>query len=134
MRGVCGRRVAHAIRASTSHSRLSVIDSRNTKRRSQMSMSKIALLAGGLMLAIAAVAPAREYGELEIRERALMYLNPTTGKVMMMAFGTKGHDMIMKSGRPMAAPMLLYRSGGNIYALEDKDGQIMKDIAKGDYF
>jgi hypothetical protein len=99
-----------------------------------MSMSKIAFLAGGLMLAIAAVAPAREYGELEIRERALMYINPTTGKVMMMGFGDKGHDMIMKNGRPMSGAMLFYRSGGNVYALEDRDGQIMRDIAKGDYF
>ena len=63
-----------------------------------MSMSKIAFFACGLIVAIAAVAPAREYGELEIRERALMYINPTTGKVMMMGFGTKGHDMIMKNG------------------------------------
>jgi hypothetical protein len=99
-----------------------------------MSMSKIAFFACGFIVAIAAVAAAREYGELEIREQALMYINPTTGKVMMMGFGTKGHDMIMKNGRPMASAMLLYRSGGNIYALEDKDGQIMKDIAKGDYF
>jgi hypothetical protein len=99
-----------------------------------MSMSKIAFFACGLIVAIAAVAPAREYGELEIRERALMYLNPTTGKVMMMGFGTKGHDMVMRDARPMAGPMLFYRSGGNIYALEDRDGQIMKDIAKGDYF
>jgi hypothetical protein len=99
-----------------------------------MSMSKIAWFACGLVVAIAAAAPAREYGELEIRERALMYLNPNTGKVMMMGFGPKGHDMIMKNGRPMSSAMLLYRSGNNVYALEDRDGQIMRDIAKGDYF
>ena len=99
-----------------------------------MSMSKIALFACGVIVAIAAAAPAREFGELELRERALMYINPTTGKLMMFGMGTKGDDMITKNGRQMAAGMLFYRSGGNLYALEDRDGQIMRDIAKGDYF
>jgi hypothetical protein len=98
-----------------------------------MTMSRIALLACGLMMAIAAVAPAQESGELEIRERALMYLNPTTGKMMVRQIGAKGHDMITRNGRPMSGPMIFYRDGGNIYALEDRDGAMMLDIAKGNW-
>jgi hypothetical protein len=98
-----------------------------------MSMSKIALLACGLLAAVAAVAPAQESGELELRERALMYLNPATGKVMMRSIGNKGHDMITRSGRPMSGGMIFYRSGSDVYALEDRDGKMMADIAKGDY-
>jgi hypothetical protein len=98
-----------------------------------MSMSKIALLACGLLAAVAAVAPAQESGELELRERALMYLNPSTGKVMMRQIGAKGHEMMMRNGRQMSAGMIFYRDGGNVYALEDRDGAIMLDIAKGNY-
>jgi hypothetical protein len=98
-----------------------------------MSVSKIALLACGLLAAVAAVAPAQESGELELRERALMYINPATGKMMMVRIGNKGHDMITRSGRPMSGPMIFYRSGSDVYALEDRDGAIMRDIAKGDY-
>jgi hypothetical protein len=98
-----------------------------------MSMSKITLLVCGLTVALAAAAPAREFGELEIRERALMYVNPTTGKVMMMRLGNRGHEMIMRNARPLAAGTFLYRSGGTVYLLEDKDGKMMQDIAKGDY-
>jgi hypothetical protein len=98
-----------------------------------MSMSKIALLACGLLAAVAAVAPAQESGELELRERALMYLNATTGKVMMRSIGNKGHDMITRSGRPMSGGMIFYRSGSDVYALEDRDGAMMLDIAKGNW-
>ena len=98
-----------------------------------MSVSKIALLACGLLAAVAAVAPAQESGELELRERALMYLNPATGKVVMRNTGTKGHEMMMRNGRQMSAGMVFYRDGSNVYALEDRDGAIMLDIAKGNY-
>jgi hypothetical protein len=98
-----------------------------------MSMSKIALLACGIVMAIAAAVPAQDSGELELRERALMYINPTTGKVMMRSIGNKGHDMITRTGRPMSGPMIFYRDGGNIYALEDRDGAMMLDIAKGNW-
>jgi hypothetical protein len=106
---------------------------RIAQRRNQMSFAKITMLAGGLALALAAAAPAREFGELEIRERALMYVNPTTGKVMMMRLGNRGHEMIMRNARPLATGTFLYRSGGTVYLLEDKDGKMMQDIAKGDY-
>jgi hypothetical protein len=100
-----------------------------------MSMSKIALLACGLTVALATMAPAQpEYGELEIRERALMYFNPTTGKMQTMRIGTKGHDTIMKEPRPLPDGVFIYRSGGKLYMLDNKtmaSGQMMLDIAKG---
>jgi hypothetical protein len=96
-----------------------------------MSLSKIALLACGLTLALATAAPARESGELELRERALMYLNPTTGKVQTMRMSARAHDTFMKNARPLSAGTFIYRSNGRLYLLEDKDGKMMLDIAAG---
>jgi hypothetical protein len=99
-----------------------------------MSMSKIALLACGLSLALTAAAPAQESGELELRERALMYINPTTGKLQTMRMSTRGHDTIMQNARALSAGTFIYRSNGKLYLLEDKrmpDGKMMLDIAKG---
>jgi hypothetical protein len=100
-----------------------------------MSFAKITLLACGLTVALAAAAPAQpEYGELEIRERALMYFNPTTGRMQTMRIGTKGHDTVMKEARALPDGAFIYRSGGKLYLLENKrmaNGQMMLDIAKG---
>ena len=85
-----------------------------------MMTSKLTILAAGVAAVFAATAArAVDYETAHIDERHAMYLDPS-GKTQMFTVNEKGHAMMMKNARALAAGAIIYRSGGKLYVLEDK--------------
>ena len=81
-------------------------------------LTKTALFAGSIAaLMTAAAIPAR--AAQTIGDHQVVYVDPT-GTSDVVGVNTKGHDMMMKQARPLAAGAMIYRSGGKLYLLEDK--------------
>ena len=85
-----------------------------------MSLPKIALfasvaafLAGGTLYAQAQT----------VAEGYMLHVDPTTGKTVTMKVDTKGHELIMKEGRLLPVGAIIYRSGGQLRFLEDKNAK-----------
>jgi hypothetical protein len=85
-----------------------------------MMPSKLTILAAGIAAVFASTAARAVDNETaQIDERHAMYLDPN-GKVQTFTVNEKGHAMMMKNARALAAGTIIYRSGGKLYLLEDK--------------
>jgi hypothetical protein len=81
-----------------------------------MSFSKIALLAS----VAAFLASGTHYAQAQmVDEGHVIHVDPS-GKTKVMRVHTKGHEALMKEGRPLAAGAIIYRSGGRLHLVEDK--------------
>jgi hypothetical protein len=94
-----------------------------------MSLTKLAFLTCGVSLALASMVYAEDVISNEWRDRQAFFLNPA-GKITIVNMTDAGHAMMMKDARPLEGRVMIYRSGGKFYLLEDKkmpDGTMMFD-------
>jgi hypothetical protein len=94
-----------------------------------MSRAKLALLACAAMLSLTASAAAQGLEPWDIKDRMAITITPD-GKAKLVQMNDAGHAMMMKNGKAMGSRMIIYRSGGKFYLMEDrrmKDGTMMFD-------
>jgi len=102
------------------------------------SVTKIALLAGAITAASATAAfaqdPASVMGNWDWKNGVALIVS-MDGKAMSMRIGEKGNAMIMGSAKPLANDVLIYKSGGKYFMVEnhkmDNGHMMFQDIITG---
>jgi hypothetical protein len=85
------------------------------------------LVAAAMTLSVAAPAFAQNIS-MELSDRQAMMIT-SSGKVMRMDVGGRGHQMMMKYGHPVKAGTIFYMSGGRLYMTSDRpmSGRMLAD-------
>jgi hypothetical protein len=101
-----------------------------------MSTSKILLfVACSALLGVATTTRGEDTSAIDLKDRHGMLLQPN-GQVKILRSNDTSHAMVMKEGRPLPAGAIVYRSGNQLYVLEDRkmtDGKMMFETVMKDF-
>ena len=105
-----------------------------------MSLSKVAMIAAGLLLALLSTASAQGSPDVSLSDKTAVMVDQS-GKLKGVGTKTKqinakGHATIMKYAKKLPPHTMIYRSGDDIYVLEGQalqqdTSQTLTDHAKG---